>query len=129
MDFKTYRPLVELTVATAIAFFVHLLIYYFLNLETSSFSYSVTVLYGAFFGIAFLIIALLMFVKRASINSVGSTMMLLTCLKMVPAFLIMSPAIRLNTVNPGFEKTNFLIIFLIFLLIETVIAIRLLNKP
>jgi hypothetical protein len=47
---------------------------------------------------------------------------------MVPAFMIMNPAIDLNVKNPGLERANFLIIFGVFLIIETVVAIRLLNR-
>lgn len=128
MNIENYRPLAELTAASIASFVVHQLFYYFLDVDTSAFSYSVIVLYATFFVIAIVTISLLMFIKRTNINSVGSTMMLLTCLKMVPAFMIMNPAIDLNVKNPGLERANFLIIFGVFLIIETVVAIRLLNR-
>ena len=66
--------------------------------------------------------------KAKNIDSVGNTFMLLTCVKMVLAYVLLHPILESVNANVASEKTNFFVIFAVFLTIETAVSIRLLNK-
>jgi hypothetical protein len=93
----------------------------------ANFLYSIPELYGFFFVCAFAILLILIRVKQKSIDSVGNTFMLLTCFKMVLAYVLLHPILEATHSEVGAEKANFFLIFAIYLTIETIVTIRLLN--
>ena len=129
MNFRKYRPVLELTVFSVLAFVLHLLFFYFFAFEKQQgFRYTIPQLYGFFFLIAIIIVVILIIVKSKNIDSVGNTFMLLTCVKMVLAYILLHPILESSHPNIATEKTNFFFIFAIFLTIETIVSIRLLNQ-
>ncbi len=117
----------ELLVVASIAFALHFAILHFTGRweETRAFLRAPEMVY-AFFGIcSVIIVGILLYIRRRNIDSVGQAFLLLTCLKAGAAYLMVRPALE-----PGheFEKLNFFIVFAIFLAIETVVSIRILNK-
>lgn len=125
MSNKSFRPLLEVAFLAVLAFILHSICNLIFDVKTDAFKYSVAELYSAFAVASLFTTLIVIFVRQRSIDSVGSTMMLLTCTKMVPAYMIMTPVLR-NQPNLN-EKVTFLIIFGVFLIIDTVVAIRLLN--
>ena len=96
--------------------------------ELSGFSYSTLQLYSYFTLCSLLIITILIFVKKKNLDIVGYYFLLLTMIKMGFAYFLLH-IIGQNTYTlVSFEKKNFFITFIIFLAIETIITIRLLNK-
>lgn len=129
MNLKKFRPVVEITLFAVVAFLLHLLFFHFYAKERiSGFRYSLPELYGFFFVSAIIIIVTLVIVKGKNIDSVGNTFMLLTCLKMVFAYVLLHPILNAVHSEVAFEKANFFIVFAIFLTLETIVTIRLLQK-
>ncbi|HEX8269302.1 MAG TPA: hypothetical protein VF581_05370 [Flavobacterium sp.] len=128
MSASTFRPVLEVIILAVVSFLLHILLFYVLGIETRGFTYSILQQYTWFLAGSLFTTLVVIFVRQRNIDSVGSTMMLLTCGKMVPAYMVMHPVITLNDAGHSAEKVNFLIIFGIFLIIDTLIAIRLLNR-
>ena len=130
MNIKQYKPiLLVLGIATIILLLHKLLFYLFLpnNLE-SNFVYSLPKLYGFFFLLAAVILLILIKVSQVSMTNVGLTFILLTTFKMGIAYVFLKPILQTNLPHTGLEKTNFLVVFLLFLTIETLITIRIINN-
>lgn len=129
MNPKSLRPILELLVVSALAFAGHMLLFQFVfSGRDANFLYTIPQLYGFFLGCSIVILSILIRMKRNNIDSVGNTFMLLTCIKMVLAYVLLHPILDATHTEVAAEKTNFFAIFALFLTIETTIAIRLLNK-
>ncbi|CAM3629264.1 hypothetical protein FSS13T_11520 [Flavobacterium saliperosum S13] len=93
----------------------------------NDFRYSLESLYLVFFAFTIVILAILLKVKDKNLDYVGMTFLLITSVKMGLSFFIGRGIV--SGTNPNLvEKINFFVIFILFLAIETVITIRLLNK-
>lgn len=91
------------------------------------FHYSLENLYGVFFVFTLVILTTLLIVKDKNLDYVGMTFLLITSVKMGVSFFIVRPILAETNQNLV-EKINFFVIFILFLAIETIITIRLLNK-
>lgn len=98
-----------------------------INVE-QKFVYSLELLYCFFFFSSVLILVILFAVNKKNINNVGFSFLFLTVAKMGTAFFFLQPILHSTETQIGIEKKNFLVIFLIFLAIETVVAVRILNN-
>ena len=124
-----YRPIAELTVLSAIAFTIHYLLFIFVWPERPAvFRYPLALLYGFFYACSLVIIFVLIRMKEKNIDSVGNTFMLLTCIKMVLAVVLLHPILQPGQMYFGSEKANIFAVFAIFLAVETIVSIRILNK-
>lgn len=124
-----YRPLLEVFFIALTSFTVHQLIlgFFYPNIQVD-FHYSTRTIYAFFIICSLLIVLILIQMKEKNIDSVGNTFLLVTCLKMVPSYIIVMPLLDNISKNGQIEKFNFFIIFALFLAIETVVTIRILNK-
>jgi len=92
-----------------------------------SFVYSLPLLY-AFFGLfSITIISILYFIKKININNVGYVFLLLTSIKMAIAYVFLKPILEINLPKTKTEKISFFIVFIYFLILETISAIKILN--
>jgi hypothetical protein len=66
--------------------------------------------------------------KEKNIDSVGQTFLLLTSIKMIIAFILLHPILQSTNQLMTPEKMNFFFTFAVFLAIETIVTIRILNK-
>ena len=130
MNLKKYQSLLEVLLVSAAAFFMHQLFFWcFRNdQKTSELYYSLLELYGFFLGCSLGILFLLILVKSKSIDNVGYTFLLLTCIKMAIAYAFLTPVLKIEDQNGTFEKSNFFVVFALFLAIETMATIRILNN-
>ena len=130
MKLKQYQPLLEAVVSAIIALLLHKC--YFMLFKPagmeSHFIYSLYELYLFFSVCSVSILLLLIKVRINNINNVGYTYLLVTCIKMGIAYFFLRPILNSQGTFVATEKTSFFIIFLLFLTIETVITIRILNK-
>ena len=112
------------------AFIAHKLFFYILNYQIieNQFQYSILSLYSFFLICSLIIITLLVLIKRKEINNVGNSFMFLTILQMPFAYFLLHSILNSTSKNASFEKINFFIIFLLFLAIETIVSIRILNN-
>lgn len=129
MNIKKYRPIFETVFLACLAFLLHTLFFTFLSKNGYGFKhYSLLQLYGFFLTCSLVIVGILIWMKQKNIDSVGNTFMLLTCIKIVLAYLLLLPILNSRYDNIVSEKINFFITFAIFLTIETVVTIRLVNR-
>jgi hypothetical protein len=94
----------------------------------AQFVYSIPRLHAFFFLLSAVILFILVKVNQVSNTHVGLTFILLTTFKMGVAFLFLKPILHKNLPHSGFEKANFLIVFLMYLAIETLLTVRIINN-
>lgn len=113
----------------AISFFViHQLVFLIPSLEAAqeSFYFSITFLYVLFFIFSKTILFIVKKVSEKSFDNTGMVFMMATSLKIGIVYFMIKPILNLE--NNQIEKVNIFIIFICFLLIESVITVRILNK-
>lgn len=130
MKIRKYQPILETLVISLLAFILHKAFFYLNqnNPKYTNFIYPIEVLYGFFVICSILIILLLIKIKTKNIDSVGHTFLLVTSIKMVLSYALLYSILNSTRENIAIEKINFFIIFAIFLAIETVVTIRILNN-
>jgi hypothetical protein len=128
MNLKNYKPILNLVLLAGIAYLIHKFIFYLWKINENAFLYSVKTLYLLFLGMSILVFIVVLKVKQRSFDNTGMSFLLATTAKMGFCYLILKPILRLNTHDNSLEKINFFMIFALFLTIETVLTIRILNK-
>jgi hypothetical protein len=130
MKAAEYKLLFKMLFFSALFYGIHKFVFaQFLpiNIE-QKFVYSLELLYCFFFFSSVLILVILFAIYKKNINNVGFTFLFLTVAKMGIAFFFLQPILKANESHLSIEKKNFLIVFLIFLAIETVVAVKILNN-
>jgi len=130
MKSKKYQPILEVIVVAILVFLLHKLFFYLNanNPKFQNFHTSVEALYGFFTLCSVIILFILIQVKEKSQEQVGYVFLFATCTKMGIAYAVLSPILHSGNPNVGIQKINFFIIFAVFLTIETVVTIRILNN-
>jgi hypothetical protein len=130
MNLKKYQPLLEVTLLSSLVYLAHKLVFFLNenNPKLQNFHFPIEVLYGFFSVCSLLIIFILIKVNQKNIDNVGYTFLLVTCIKMALSYVVLSPILNSGSSNVKFEKLNFFIIFALFLTIETIITVRILNN-
>lgn len=130
MDWHKLKPVVQ---AISITFFLYLLhetLFYAFDVSQHSFVKPLFFIYSFFAVFSTVIAAVLIFVKRYNFDNVGMVCIILTTIEMLAAFLVFGPILESESGSATFEKFNFLIVFGIFLTVQTLIAIGMLkDKP
>ena len=129
MNFKKYQPLMEVTLLSILVYLAHKLVFFLNenNPNLQGFHFPIEVVYGFFFVCSLLIILILIKVNEKNIDSVGYTFLLVTCIKMALSYVVLSPILNSGNLNLRTEKIDFFIIFALFLTIETIVTVRILN--
>lgn len=124
------KPLLSTFLYALVTYFVHQIIFYLFGITKieTQFQYSNTFLFGLFTFLSMLIIALLLLVKTKYFDSIGYAFMSLTSLKIGLLLFWARPILKSTLAIAKFEKGNFFILFAVFLAIETIVAIRILNN-
>jgi hypothetical protein len=130
MNSKLQHPIIRTLLISIIAYLIHkgVLFLFTGQYNQNDFIYSLELLYGFFFISSALIITILLIIMQKNVNNVGFVFLLLTTLKMGIACFFLKPILDTFTEHQKIEKINFFIIFTLFLAIETVISVRMLNK-
>lgn len=128
MNLIKYKPLLFLTVLAGIGYVAHKFLFYFLGIQMTSFHYSLETLYLLFFGLSVLVFIVLLKVKERSFDNIGMSFLLGTSVKMIFCYLILKPILQTDSYDNTLEKINFFGMFVLFLAIETVLTIRILNE-
>ena len=111
-----------------LSYFVHQYLFELMEIFREDFSYSLLSLY-LFFGIFSIILLVALFQIRAkNFDLVGMSFLIVTTIKMLICFLLVRPILKSTAVNASIEKTNFFVMFIMFLAIETLVTIRILNE-
>lgn len=130
MNLKKYQPLLEITVISVLVYVLHKMVF-FLNQDNpkiQNFHFPIELLYAFFFICSLIIILILIKIKEKNIDNVGYTFLLVTSIKMAISYAVLHPILNSGNFNVRIEKINFFIIFALFLTIETVVTIRILNN-
>ena len=128
MNLKNYKPLLSLALLIVVSYVIHKVIFYSFNIDDSAFHYSIEKLYLLFSILSVIVIAILLKVKEYSFDNVGMSFLLSTSVKMVVCYLILRPILQAGGQNSSIEKKNFFAMFILFLAMETILTIRILNK-
>ena len=130
MNFKKYQPILEILFLSVVVYLVHKLVFFLNdnNPKFQNFHFPIEVVYGFFFFCSVIIILILINVKSKNIDNVGYTFLLVTCFKMAISYAVLSPILHSGNPNVRIEKVNFFIIFALFLAIETIVTVRILNN-
>jgi len=129
MNLKNYQPLLNLLLVSIAVFGLHEAFFFIFGVkEIPGFHLLLLRVYAFFLLCSAIIIFILIKVKEKSIDNVGSSFLLLTCFKMGAAYFFLKQISHPEAAHAGMEKANFFIVFAIFLTIETLLTIRILNK-
>lgn len=130
MDLKKHHPLKDLLFLSVLSYSIHKL-FFFLNQDNFSFQnfhFPIEYTYGFFFICSLLIILTLNKIYSINIDYVGYTFLLLTFIKILLSLIVLLPILNSEILNIKTEKINFFVIFALFLAIETVVVVKILNK-
>lgn len=129
MGIAKFKPLITLLVIAIVLYVLHKLIFFtLLQNADATFEYSLEILYSFFFISSAAIISILVIIKEKSIDHVGMSFLLITSIKMIVCYMLLRPILSLETQDSSIEKINFFTLFILFLAIETLSTIRLLNN-
>ena len=123
-----FKKIIKSIGILVLIYLFHKSIFSLYKFNESTFAYSLEQLY-LFFGLFSITIELIVIkVKAKNIDIVGNVFLLLTLIKMMVCFVFGSLILKQEIENKSIQKWNFLILFLVFLTIETVTTIIMLNK-
>ncbi|ELY1978930.1 hypothetical protein [Flavobacterium psychrophilum] len=125
---KNIKSIGLLALIIGVVYLVHKFVFYVCKFDQRAFIYSLEQLY-LFFGLFSITIELILIsVKQKNIDIVGNVFLLLTLVKMMVCFVFKSSVFKKGFEDNPVQKWNFLILFLLFLAIETTATIIILNK-
>ncbi|CAN1494281.1 hypothetical protein MCETHM1_00290 [Flavobacteriaceae bacterium] len=128
MNLKKLYPFLTLMGISLLLYGIHKLIFYVMKINQEQFHYSLEALYLLFFLLSSIIFVVLLKIKEKSFDNVGMSFLLATSIKMVFCYLILRPLLKIPKGNNPTERINFFILFIVFLAIETLFTIRLVNE-
>lgn len=128
MNLKNYQPLLYILFFSGGAYILHKMFFSVLKIEEEHFYYSLETLYLVFFAMSIIIMFIILKVKERSFDNVGMSFLLATSIKLILSGIILKPLLQLSNQIDTIQKKNFFAIFILFLAIETILTIRLLNK-
>jgi hypothetical protein len=128
MNLKKLYPFLTLMSIAFLLYVVHKLIFDIFKINKGQFHYSLEELYLFFFVLSAIIFKVLLLIKEKSFDNVGMSFLLATSIKMVFCYLILRPLLQTPKANNPTERINFFILFIVFLAIETLFTIRLVNE-
>jgi hypothetical protein len=127
---KQYRPLLVATVFALVFYSINKLLFFVPDFSEkyTSYHHSLETIYFFFWCCCTVILIVLVNVNKRFPDNTGYTYMGATLLQMGLSYVMLRPILHSGVPGNSFEKINFFIIFILFLVIETVITIRLLNN-
>ncbi|WPO80125.1 hypothetical protein [Flavobacterium sp. KACC 22761] len=128
MSLKNYTPIFHLFCFAVVACLVHIAAFYLLEIDFQKFHYSIALLYLIFFGLAALLYLILLKVKKKNFEIIGMVFLFGTFTQMLLGYLILQPILENKTETVNVEKVSFFITFILFLLFQTLLTVRLLNE-
>ncbi len=129
MGSKIIKSIALLIFISIILFGIHKIIFTFLELKNieNNFKYSLVILYSMLTTATLLIYIISILISKKNFDVVGMSFMLMTSVKTILFYLLIRSVVKGTLEINHIEKINFMITFFIFLAIETVFVIRLLN--
>jgi hypothetical protein len=128
MNLKKALPFLTLLGLAFLLYVIHKMVFYGFNINQETFHYSLEILYLFFFVLSAIIFEVLLTIKKRSFDNVGMSFLLATSIKMIFCYLILRPLLQTPKGSDPTERINFFILFIVFLTIETLFTIRLVNE-
>ncbi|KFF07397.1 hypothetical protein B0A68_15220 [Flavobacterium reichenbachii] len=128
MLLKNYKPFFYLFCFAVVACILHSTAFFLLEINFQKFHYSIGLIYLIFFGLSALLYTILLMVKKKNFEIVGMVFLFGTFTQMLLGYLILQPILENKTETADVEKVSFFITFILFLLFETLLTVRLLNE-
>ncbi|MDR6845002.1 magnesium-transporting ATPase (P-type) [Flavobacterium granuli] len=128
MSLKKMFPFFMLLGVAVLLYVIHKMVFYGFNIDQETFHYSLETLYLFFFVLSAVIFKVLLTIRKRSFDNVGMSFLLATSIKMIFCYLILRPLLQVSKHNDPTERINFFILFIVFLTIETLFTIRLVNE-
>ncbi|WP_423908906.1 hypothetical protein [Flavobacterium sp.] len=128
MILNKYKPILFLSVLSLFAFIVHQSLFWLFKINDDGFFYSLMTLYLVFYGLSVFVFIILLEVKSRSFDNVGMSFLLVTNLKLVFCYILLKPILKMEPFENTIEKINYFMMFILFLAIETILTIRILNE-
>ncbi|MBO9583007.1 MAG: hypothetical protein J7574_02485 [Flavobacterium sp.] len=125
---KNYKPIFYLLCLALGTYIVHKAVFFFSEIGTENFHYSLELLYIFFFAISSLLYLILLIVKKKNFEIVGMTFLFGTFAQMLLAYLVLQPILKDKAGESNVEKVSFFVTFVLFLLFQTLLTVRLLNE-
>ena len=118
----------ELTIISFSLFIIHLLLFnlpFFID-KVVDFYYSVPILYVLFYVLSSIVLLIVSKISEKNFDNTGMVFMIATSIKMVIAYFFVRPILQFH--DNKIEKINIFAIFIVFLITETIIVAKMLNK-
>ncbi|PXY44954.1 hypothetical protein DMB68_09560 [Flavobacterium hydrophilum] len=128
MLLKNYKPILHLFFFALASYILHKAVFIFFDIPNQNFHYSLESLYLIFFSFSSVFFIVLLKFTIKNFDSIGMMFMMGTLIQMFFCYLVLRPILNDKIHNMSVEKTNFFITFILFLLFETLITVRLLNE-
>ncbi len=130
MNLKNYRSVFPFLMVVFLVYVLHKIVFYTFStqLKTNDFKVSLEFLYLIFTSISIVIFIILIIAKKKTFDNVGMIFMILTTLKTVLCGVFLSIFFVKVANGYSIQKMNFFVIFMLFLAIETLFTIRILNN-
>ncbi|MGQ7945848.1 DUF6168 family protein [Flavobacterium sp. WC2509] len=128
MIIKKLLPFLTLAGVTVGLYLIHKMIFRVFSINQDQFHYSLEKLYLFFMVFSAIIFKILLVIRERSFDNVGMSFLIATSAKMVFCYLILRPLLQVPKASDPTEKINFFILFIVFLIIETLFTIRLVNE-
>ncbi|MBL0736197.1 hypothetical protein JI750_04830 [Flavobacterium sp. GN10] len=125
---KNYKQIFYLLCLALGTYIIHKAVFFFSEINTESFHYSLELLYFSFFAISSLLYLILLVVKKKNFEIVGMVFLFGTFTQMLLAYLALQPILKNKTGESNVEKVSFFVTFVLFLLFQTLLTVRLLNE-
>lgn len=111
-----------------LSYCIHQVVFVFLGIAVDTFTYSLVSLYFLFGVFSIVILGTVFQVRKRNFDSVGMSFLIVTTVKMIVCSLFLRPILKSISVTAAVEKTNFFVLFIVFLAIETSVTILILNE-
>ena len=128
MLLENYKPILHLFFFALPTYILHKAVFIFFDIPNQNFHYSLESLYLIFFSFSTLFFIGLLKYGTKNFDTIGMMFMMGTLIQMFFCYLVLRPILNDKIQNVSVEKTNFFITFILFLLFETLLTVRLLNE-
>jgi hypothetical protein len=111
-----------------LSYFLHQAAFTSAGIDLTSFAYSLVSLYLLFGLFSIGVLVTVFQVRKRNFDSVGMSFLIATSVKMMICSLFLRPILKSISATAAIEKTNFFVMFIVFLSIETSVTILILNE-
>lgn len=111
----------------ALSYCIHLAAFTSAGIVPNTFTYPLSSLYLLFVALSAAVLLTVFQVRKRNFDFIGMSFMIATSIKIMICFIFIRPILKSISATAAIEKTNFFVMFVVFLAIETVVTIRILN--